>query len=72
MSKKPPTDEQLRAAARHTYGTACSQIFCKAGGGLTGGDRDISLPDDLRVDRDEALEGTWITARIWIADGDIE
>lgn len=78
MSAKPvdtkpedaPTEAQLRAAAKHSYGTSCSQIFCKAGGGLSGGFRDLELPDDLQAKRDPDGEGTWITARIWISDED--
>lgn len=69
---KKPTDEQLRVAARRSYGTSCSQIFCKAGGGVNGSARDLYLPDDLKIERDDSGEGTWIVAHIWIPDGDIE
>lgn len=63
-----PTDEQLRVAARRTYGTQCSQRFCKA----DFGDRGIDLSEDLRAQRDDALEGTWIVTRVFIADDSIE
>lgn len=67
-----PIDEKLRKAARRSYGTTCSLVHCKAGGGLSGGERDLFLPADLNVERDEAMEGTWISARIWIPDEDVE
>lgn len=59
-----PTDQQLRAAAHRHYGVNCSQSYCKAGGG----ERIIVLPDDLQKERDTDYQGTWITARIFIAD----
>lgn len=59
-----PIETQLREAASRAYGVSCDQIFCRA----RGDDRLIYLPDDLHARRDEAIGGTWITARLWIPD----
>lgn len=63
-----PTSAQLLAAARRMYGTSCSLIHCKAGGGLSGEERDIALAGPIDATRDDGSEGTWITARVWIPD----
>lgn len=65
MSKPTPSDEQLRAAVRRVYGTMCSQIHCAARG-----DRDVYV-SDLQPERDDTLDGTWVTVRVWIADEEV-
>jgi hypothetical protein len=64
-----PTLTQLIAAARRMYGTSCSSIYC---GGIDGSDRDIALLGSLDPTRDDASEGTWGTARVWIPDAEID
>lgn len=60
--------DRLRAEAHKTYGTNCSQRFCKAGHGH----RLLHVPFDMQPVRDPAGDGTWITVQVFIADYDDE
>lgn len=62
-----PTDEQLRRAAHREYGVSCSQLFCKA----RGDDRAILIFGDVQSERDDASDGTWVDASVWIPDSSI-
>lgn len=64
-----PTNDQLTKAAEKTYGTQCSQSFCKAGVGY----RLLSYDDaSLKPERAPDDDGTWITVRVFVADDAID
>lgn len=66
MSK--PTNDQIRAAVHRSYGRPCSQVYCAA----RGDNRQVYIPSEPTILRDEASEGTWVTVDVWIPDEDIK
>lgn len=53
---------RIKRSAEKTYGTSCSQIFCKAGHGH----REIYIPPDVKPER--CNDGYMIAVQVFVAD----